>query len=394
MEISGYEKIVVFLNPIKTKMGNVVVEQSFMPTICRQMQLDTTFLINERIKKIAILTAWINKNNEIEKKEHGKNSMQKDINSLNTLNFDVIPLFKIKNLSTETKFNTLIEYLEMKEFLQKKGAANAQNPLLQIENNILIGDFEPEQYEGEFEKSFCFAFFTAILAGGNDYKYDISKIITKFPKNKKGKLSIQLENLRDFIDYANKNIVKQTTYSTNITDVTVLENEDISSDIDVSDINRMPEKGFDCTGRRRYKTQRKVRDTALQQSNYFCDCHDFKHFYFEAVDSNQYVEAHHIVPMNRQEEYYFGKNVNLDIIQNMVAVCPTCHKQVHVGSRNARIEKISEIYAKNRLRLLSFDPDITLSLLASYYNIGLESEEERLWLDKANQLILQKQEAN
>lgn len=60
-----------------------------------------------------------------------------DVNSLNTLNIDVIPFFSITNLLTDTKFNTLIEYLEMSDFLQKKSQANSQNKYLSLEKNII-----------------------------------------------------------------------------------------------------------------------------------------------------------------------------------------------------------------------------------------------------------------
>lgn len=63
------------------------------------------------------LTSKINSNNKV---DIDYNKMQMDVNSLNTLNFDVIPFFSIINLSTDTKFNTLTEYLEMSDFLQKK----------------------------------------------------------------------------------------------------------------------------------------------------------------------------------------------------------------------------------------------------------------------------------
>lgn len=45
--------------------------------------------------------------------------MQMDVNSLNTLNIDVIPFFSITNLSTDTKFNTLTEYMESLIFYKR-----------------------------------------------------------------------------------------------------------------------------------------------------------------------------------------------------------------------------------------------------------------------------------
>lgn len=60
-----------------------------MPTICSQMEENITFLLDEKYKKIALLTSKINSNNKV---DIDYNKIQMDVNSLNTLNFDVIPL--------------------------------------------------------------------------------------------------------------------------------------------------------------------------------------------------------------------------------------------------------------------------------------------------------------
>ena len=74
---------------------------------------------------------------------------------------------------------------------------------------------------------------------------------------------------------------------------------------------------------------------------------------------------------------YFDSSINLDIPNNIVPLCPNCHSQIHLGSRQARLKIISELYVRNKAKLLSINPNLTLSILASYYNIGLENEEEK-----------------
>lgn len=296
---------------------------------------------------------------------------------MNTMNFDVLPFFAIKNLSTDTCFNSLTEYLEMSDFLQKKASANSQFRLMWIENNTLYGDCEKEQLKGEFQKSFCFRFLTSIFSGNNAYKYDISKILTKL-----NKLDNQFENLNKFVKYANStpiNIITQNTEK-------IIESDDDIQDI--YDIHRVPDRGIASTGRRRFKTQRKIRDSVLEKSNYLCNCDNNKHYYFEAINLHNYVEGHHIVPMNRQEEYYFNSNINLDVPNNIVTLCPNCHCQIHLGSRQARLKIISELYVRNKTNLLALNPDLTLAILASYYNIGLGNEEEQDWLRRTEKILL------
>ncbi len=378
-DVSPYKKVCVFFTPILSKVGNVVIEQSLMPTICNQMEEDVNFLLDEQYKKIVLLTSKINKENQVDIKY---NKMQMDINSLNTLGFDVIPFFPIKNLSTDTKFNSLTEYMDMSDFLQKKALSNAQVEYLRLEKDTLYGYCELSQWEGEFPKSFCFRFLSAIFSGKNDYKYNIDKVVSKI-----GKLDNQLANLKKFVDHISKTIIKQNLVVVPTDEDTVDSDDEIS---DIYDINRKPEKALDGTGRKRYKTQKKIRDFVLEQYQYVCDCDDIKHFYFESADLHNYVEGHHIVPMNRQEEYYFDSNVNLDIPNNIIPLCPNCHCQIHLGSRQARIKIISELFVRNKAKLLSFNPNLTLSILASYYNIGMTDEEANDWIKRATKIIEQK----
>lgn len=79
---------------------------------------------------------------------------------------------------------------------------------------------------------------------------------------------------------------------------------------------------------------------------------------------------------------YFDSSINLDIPNNIVPLCPNCHSQIHLGNRQARLKIISELYVRNKTKLLSINLNLTLSILASYYNIGLENEKEKHWIKK------------
>ena len=105
-----------------------------------------------------------------------------------------------------------------------------------------------------------------------------------------------------------------------------------------------------------------------------CACHNDKHFYFESINLTNYVECHHLIPLNRQSEYYNdNKNkVNLDNEYNIVCLCPTCHKQIHLGSKNARLNILEKLYKMKEKDLKKMNDEITLQELSSYYNIFYE----------------------
>lgn len=362
-----YEKVVIFFTPINSKIGDVIIEQSCMPTICRQMQYDLNFLLDNKYKKIAVLTSKINQTNTA---PIIYNKLQMDVNSLNTLNIDVIPFFQIKNLSTDIKFSSLDEYLDMSIHLQERIKANSQFQYLTVENNVLYGNCETNHIKGEFIKSFCFRFLTAMFSGKNSYTYSIEAI-----KKQLTKLGNQFLNLSNFIEYINSHAV--FTYDEIIeqveSDIVVMDDDIDETYID--DIFREPIKVIDKTGRKRFKVQKRIKDIVLEEAKYLCNCHDDMHVYFESISRNNYLEGHHLIPMNRQEEYYISKKINLDNKYNLIPLCPNCHSQIHFGSRSARLKILAKLFCINEKGLKKLNQDITIQLLASYYNIGLNEKE-------------------
>ncbi|MCK9482314.1 MAG: HNH endonuclease, partial [Bacteroidia bacterium] len=43
---------------------------------------------------------------------------------------------------------------------------------------------------------------------------------------------------------------------------------------------------------------------------------------------NSFVEAHHLIPMSEQTNY----EKSLDVEANIVALCPNCHRKVHLAT--------------------------------------------------------------
>ena len=381
--VSPFKKVVLAFSPIETKLGNTNIVQEVMPMICNQMERNINFLLDKDIKRIFVLTSRFNQKNEISK---DYNTLQMNVNSLNTLNFDVINMFTVKHLSYDSKFNSLTEYLEMARYLQTSNLANDQFEYLVLDETkkILYGKCLKSQIKGQWQKSFVFKFFTAIFSGREEYKYDIEGVLVH------NIIDNQIQNLQKFVNYVNNNKVDFTLSFIAPQDDVIEANDEV---IDFDDINRLPQQGVNKLGRQRFKTQRKIRDNVLKDYDYLCDCHDLKHFYFESSDSyNNYVEGHHVIPMNRQDEYWSDHNINLDVSSNIIPLCPNCHSQIHLGSRRARLDILSEIFVRDEFKLKRVDKNLTLTKLCSFYNIALSSEEESYILSNAKLRVAKKRE--
>lgn len=103
-----------------------------------------------------------------------------------------------------------------------------------------------------------------------------------------------------------------------------------------------------------------------EKSEWLCD-YDSTHITFINKSNNkQYVEAHHLIPMSYQGEYEYS----IDILSNLVSLCPNCHKKIHYGQSEVKKELISDLYDKKKEEYKNHDIDISLGKLLSYYAIN------------------------
>ena len=90
----------------------------------------------------------------------------------------------------------------------------------------------------------------------------------------------------------------------------------------------------------RYKRDARVITQAKQRDGFECIISP-THKTFLSKGKN-YVEGHHIIPMFQQKNYTF----HLDDVENIVSLCPTCHREMHSGDDKRAI--LSAVYDKNR----------------------------------------------
>ncbi|MGN6803296.1 MAG: HNH endonuclease [Ginsengibacter sp.] len=115
-----------------------------------------------------------------------------------------------------------------------------------------------------------------------------------------------------------------------------------------------------------YKRNPLIAVASLTKAKFKCEI-DNSHITFIAEKSKlPYVEAHHLIPMKFQSDFNFA----LDRIENVVSLCPTCHRGIHLGVSDYKRFLIESIYA-SRTVINNF----TIDDLYSFYNLlNLEIE--------------------
>lgn len=105
-----------------------------------------------------------------------------------------------------------------------------------------------------------------------------------------------------------------------------------------------------------YMRNQDIKSQALLLANYKCEVNN-NHITFTAEStSKNYMEVHHIIPLKYQS--YF--NDSIDIIENVIVLCPNCHKALHYGTYEVKKDLLKLIIEKRHIEL-------DLNILMKFY---------------------------
>ncbi|GAA0070945.1 hypothetical protein UT300003_24690 [Clostridium sardiniense] len=116
-------------------------------------------------------------------------------------------------------------------------------------------------------------------------------------------------------------------------------------------------------GTKYWNRDRSIVDRVIDIKNNECE-YDNRHRYFISKATNKnYVEGHHLIPMQFQDEFEYS----LDVESNIVSVCLVCHKIIHLGRLEDKIKIIEKLYNLREHELKSSGLDIGLDELIELY---------------------------
>jgi len=92
-----------------------------------------------------------------------------------------------------------------------------------------------------------------------------------------------------------------------------------------------------------------IKQQSIESVNYMCEI-DSRHKTFTAKSTGrQYMEGHHILPMNTQEKFQYS----LDVYANVACLCPICHRLLHYGTPEEKEMPLNKLYVERAERLSS-----------------------------------------
>ena len=111
-----------------------------------------------------------------------------------------------------------------------------------------------------------------------------------------------------------------------------------------------------------YPRNRQTAINALAHAGYVCEIDANHPTFIRKQIGKPYTEPHHLIPMSQQDCF----SVSLDVEENIVSLCSTCHNHIHYGKGAA--ELLKKLYEKRKAALHSVGIDITEEALISFYD--------------------------
>lgn len=106
-----------------------------------------------------------------------------------------------------------------------------------------------------------------------------------------------------------------------------------------------------------------VKETRKKLHNYRCEIDPSHRTFVARINNMPFVEGHHLIPFCKRNSF----DVNIDIVENIVALCPVCHRQIHLATDEQRKELLSILYNHNIEGLRNAGIDITMEELFNFY---------------------------
>lgn len=62
---------------------------------------------------------------------------------------------------------------------------------------------------------------------------------------------------------------------------------------------------------------------------------------------------------------------NIDCLENIISLCPNCHKGIHLGNNEVKINKLNKLYKLRSRRLKNVGIYVTIDEIYNVYNVKI-----------------------
>lgn len=128
-----------------------------------------------------------------------------------------------------------------------------------------------------------------------------------------------------------ENELSEDEYQENIQEGTIV-------DLHTGPIKRKEKVKGSATNR--WPRNKDIAYTALHNADFKCEFNSEHKTFISNKTRKQFVEAHHLIPMQYQDEF----DESLDIPENIISLCPICHRAFHNAQKEVKTELIKHFF--------------------------------------------------
>lgn len=126
-----------------------------------------------------------------------------------------------------------------------------------------------------------------------------------------------------------------------------------------------PEPVINTLETKRWPRDARVAAKALSLSDYKCAYDESHTSFISKVTDKRYLEVHHLVPMM----YHGDFDVSLDRTAQLLALCPTCYRQIHHGNDEEKKKMLRKLYLDRQNELRAVGVEVNFNTLCNMYGI-------------------------
>ncbi len=119
---------------------------------------------------------------------------------------------------------------------------------------------------------------------------------------------------------------------------------------------------------RKFKTNPMLGKIAIKRAYYSCEIDETHKTFISRRTQKSFMEAHHLVPVNSSLQIWDKYNINVDCVENIFSLCPNCHRAIHNGNDEIRMEKLKILFKKAIPRYKEIGLNITFEEICELYN--------------------------
>jgi 5-methylcytosine-specific restriction enzyme A len=123
-------------------------------------------------------------------------------------------------------------------------------------------------------------------------------------------------------------------------------------------------------GANKYKRDPEMAALAIKAASHRCEIDEDHETFTSRRTKQPFVEAHHLVPMQRQDCF----DVSLDVPENIVALCPGCHRKLHHARFGDFKSLLQKVFLARESQLAARNIAISLPALNDIYKGDVDED--------------------